>query len=160
MNRMPSKSMRLWMWWTGGVMVLAVACSDGLYVPEGDAEAGREVFAALECHHCHEVLGEDFPAPAADPPVPVVLGSPTGGKSRQYLAESIIAPSHRFAQAPLEIVSYDPPQVGRPEYENIREGEESRMGDFNDALTVGEWCDLVAYLESLQARKIWEVIQP
>src|SRR5436190_6868717 len=29
-------------------------------LPKGDAAKGREVFAKLECHACHEVRGESF----------------------------------------------------------------------------------------------------
>ncbi len=143
--------------WIIGVLALSVTCSPSLYVPEGDAEAGRKVFAALECHHCHSVQGEDFPAPVVDPPVPVVLGSFLEKKSRQYLAESIIAPSHRFARPRPAIIYDSPPIIQEREYENIKEGAESRMGDFNDTMTVGEWCNLVAYLDFLQNRKPGEV---
>ena len=120
-------------------MARAVACGGGLYLPEGDAGAGRQAFEALACYQCHNVFAEDFPAPEADPPVPVVLGPPMNRKSRQYLAESIIAPSHRFARPRPEIFAYEPPMVRQREYENIKEGEVSRMGDFNDTLMVGEW---------------------
>lgn len=151
--------MQLRLLWLTGVLLLAAACSPGgaeLYVPEGEAEAGREVFAALECHSCHRVLGEDFPAPTAEPPVPVPLGSPMNKKSRQYLAESIIAPSHRFAKPPDLIIGLN---ILEQEYEDIEEGGVSRMGFFNDALTVREWVDLVAYLDSLQNRSRNEVGQ-
>ena len=148
--------MQLRFLWIVGALVLAVGCGPSLYLPEGDAEAGRKAFAALECHHCHSVLGEDFPAPVADPPVPFVLGSPMEKKSRQYLAESIIAPSHRFAKPRPEIIYDSPPVIVERKYENIKEGEKSRMGDFDDAMTVGEWFDLVAYLDSLQNRTVEE----
>ena len=31
--------------------------------PVGDASRGRAVFVRLECYSCHEVRGEQFPAP-------------------------------------------------------------------------------------------------
>lgn len=141
--------------WIMGVLILATACdSPGLYIPEGDAEAGREVFATLECHSCHRVLAENFPAPIADPPVPVVLGSPMDKKSRTYLAESILASSHSFAKPREEIIGL---VILQPTYEDIGEGGESRMGDYKDAMTVKQWVDLVAYLDALQNRTREEV---
>ncbi len=121
----------------------------GPFLPEGDAEAGRIAFQDLGCVACHRVRGEGFPEPVADPPVPFVLG--TGpSKSRRYLAESIIAPSHRFAR-PLARSVGDPPMlVEQPEYENIREGAHSRMGDYSDTMSVRQWLDLIAFLESVQ----------
>ena len=84
----------------------------------------------------------------------VVLGSPTDPKSREYLAESIIAPSHRFAK-PRAVYSGDPPLVlEEREYENIKEGELSRMGNFSESLTVREWLDIVEYLEKMQKRSL------
>jgi L-cysteine S-thiosulfotransferase len=129
------------------------ACSRGIYLPEGDAGAGRLVFSELECYQCHRVAEEDFPAPTIDPPVPVVLGSPLNRKSRNYLAESIIAPSHRFAKPPRERVYSEPLLYRQLDYKNIAEGSDSRMNDFNESMTVSQLVDLVAYLDSLQNRK-------
>ncbi len=139
-------------WWS------AAACTSQIYLPEGDPEAGRVAFSDLGCHRCHRVEGEDFPDPTVDPPVPVVLGSPINKKSREYLAESILAPSHRFAKPPSEIAygSGEQPLIRQRQYEDIKEGSVSRMSDFRDVMYVGEWIDLGAYLDSLQNRKIAE----
>lgn len=128
-------------------------CAGGLYLPEGDAEAGRQVFTGLQCHKCHRVQGEDFPAPVADPPVSVVLGRPLERKSREYLAESIISPSHRYARPEPVMVDLEFGIDQQREYQNIKEGTLSRMGDFSETMTVRQWLDLVAYLESLYSRK-------
>src|SRR5690606_15234501 len=114
-------------------------------LPEGDPEAGRVAFEQMQCYTCHVVEGEDFPTPTADPPVPVVLGSPDNPHSREYLAESIIAPSHRFARPRPEIIASEPPIYVQREYENIRENSQSRMGDYSEAMTVRQWLDIVAY---------------
>lgn len=141
-----------------GISVLMIACGPNpeLYVPDGDAEAGREVFTALGCHGCHRVLAEDFPAPVAVPPVPVALGDPMNKKSRTYLAESVLSPSHELAEPPEEIFGL---VIVQRQYRNIRQGKGSRMGDYNDVLTVREWLDLVAYLEAMQNRTRQEVDQ-
>lgn len=54
---------------------------------------------------------------------------------RSY-ASSIVAPSH---------------EIG-PEARKMMEGELSPMGDFSDAMSVRQLIDLVAYLDSLEAR--------
>jgi hypothetical protein len=132
---------------------LTLAGCSGPYLPEGDAEAGRLAFRQLGCHACHQVLGERFPEPVAQPPIPFALGSPNDPKSRQYLAESIIAPSHRLARPRPKLLSKHPAgRIADQEYENIGEGDESRMGDYNDILTVREWLDLVTFLDAVQKK--------
>lgn len=137
------------------LVLISLGCSSSrLYLPEGDAQAGRQAFLDRGCYACHRVEGESFPEPVATPPVPVVLGSSRNRKTRAYLAESIIAPSHRFARPQPRPVG-DPPQVMEwPEYKDIRDydGDESRMGDYNQALTVKQWLDLVAFLEHCQSQ--------
>jgi mono/diheme cytochrome c family protein len=133
-----------------GALVLAAGafgCVDrhdptGFRLPPGDVQRGRAAFVELRCHTCHVVRGEDFPAPTADPPVPVVLGrqvphAPTDG----YLVTAIINPSHTLA----------------PGYrkELITRGDGSRMPEYGEIITVRQLADLVAYLQ-------WrtEVIRP
>lgn len=122
------------------------SCGPAVDLPEGDAAAGRAVFANLSCHSCHRVHGESFPSPIADPPVPVVLKNPSDRKSRRYLLDAIVAPSHRFAR-PRQTFSELPPTDQEREFEDIKSGSLSRMGDFSEAMTVRELIDLVAYLE-------------
>jgi len=136
--------------------LILVGCS-GPYLPEGEAEAGRVAFQRLGCHACHRVFGESFPEPVAQPPVPFLLASPNDQKSRQYLAESIITPSHRFARpVPKSAFGSEHPaaRIGVQKYENIREDDESRMGDYNDNPTVREWLDLVAFLDAVQKQRL------
>jgi len=102
-------------------------------LPQGDAVAGRAVLAMMSCYSCHEIVGTDFPAPVADPPVPVKIDSTVASQSPERIAESIIAPSHRF-----------PHGVPGVDSEGL-----SRMGDYTRAMTVRELIDLVAYIRSL-----------
>ncbi|HSR68343.1 MAG TPA: hypothetical protein VLU25_10405 [Acidobacteriota bacterium] len=122
-------------------------------MPQGDPEAGREAFQRQGCNYCHQVAGEDF-QPSIQPPVPFKLADPRAPKSRQYLAESIISPSHRFARPPhIPIVTDPPVMTERPEYKNIRrEDGESRMLDYSEVLLVREWLDLTDYLEEQQRK--------
>ncbi len=135
------------------LMLVLGSCREGLLVPEGDPVAGRATFLATECHTCHEVVRDDLPAPTADPPVPVKLGDPFNRLSRASVIESIIAPAHRFAK-PRPLFSYgDPPiYTEEPEYENIKEGTLSRMGDFSAHMTVKELIDIAAYIDAQQRR--------
>ncbi|MEX1258261.1 MAG: c-type cytochrome [Gemmatimonadota bacterium] len=114
----------------------SVACSTGearLYLPEGDAAAGRVAFEAMQCYACHEVPGETFPPPHATPPVPVPLGPEVVQKPADELAESILAPSHEIPD----------------DLEGVQRDGRSRMGDWSEVMTVREWLDIVAYLTSL-----------
>src|SRR5262245_32137226 len=63
-------------------------------LPAGDAKAGREVFAKLECYKCHEVKGAGFPTVTRTPenagPELTTMG---GHHPAEYFAESIINPN-------------------------------------------------------------------
>jgi hypothetical protein len=105
-----------------------------LYLPLGDVAAGKTAVQAMQCFVCHKIAGSDFPAPHAQPPVPVTLGVEQARQSPERLAESIIAPSHRVAP-------------GAP---GITSGGMSRMGDYSEVMTVRQLVDIVAYLQSLR----------
>jgi len=121
--------------------IASLACSAGrkgsagFRLPDGDPVKGRAVFVDYRCHACHVVAGEDFPAPVAQPPVPVELGGRvpvaiTDGE----LVTSIIHPSHRLA--------------GWVQPAAVRTGGLSRMGDLSEGMSVRELIDLVAFLQS------------
>jgi mono/diheme cytochrome c family protein len=123
------------------VLGLGGCGSEALYLPEGDPVAGRAVFEQFQCYGCHEVVGDSFPAPSAITPTFVALGG-APAKSREYLVESIIAPSHPFAMPQ--------PPPGRTAGDiNVRTGVGSRMMDYSDSMTVRQLLDLAAYLETL-----------
>ena len=79
---------------------------------------------------------KEFEAPQAQPAVLVVLGREDRKPSRMELVNSIVNPSHRI----------------EPGFQRnlVTQGKFSRMGDYNEILTLQQLSDLVAFLESLQ----------
>jgi hypothetical protein len=121
-------------------VVALAACSPvhksatGFRLPDGDIERGKIAFVALQCNACHHVAGVEFAAPLASPPTGVVLGGrttiqPTDGE----LVTAIINPSHSISH-----------RLG-----NVTSQGVSRMGDFNESMTVQQLIDLVAFLHSV-----------
>ena len=109
--------------------------ASGFRLPDGNVERGRQAFLDLRCNACHNVRGLDLPPPVADPPVPVVLGGlvdyqPTDGR----VVSSVINPDHKLAR-------------GYPE-ELIQVGNDSRMADYSEVMSVRQLIDLVAFLHS------------
>jgi len=101
-------------------------------IPAGDPAKGREVFAALECHSCHEVTGAGFPAKATGKSGPD-LTRMGAHHPAEYFAESILDPNAVIIDAP----GFHGPD-GR-----------STMPSYNDSLTLDQWVNLVAYLKGL-----------
>ncbi len=130
-----------------GAIATLMACSSNtsssVFLPKGDVEAGRAVFSQFECYTCHEVKGDSFPAPTVITPTYVALGTGQGARSRGFLVESIIAPSHEFATP-------RPPNGMTAGDVNIMSGKASRMTNFSDRMTVKQLLDVTTYLESLQ----------
>jgi L-cysteine S-thiosulfotransferase len=112
----------------------------GFALPEGDAGRGREAFESLRCYTCHEVEGleDELPPPVATPQTGVKLGGlamrePTDGE----LLTSIVNPSHALYPA--------------GEKERITSDKGSRMANLNEAMTVQNLIDLVAFLHERYA---------
>ena len=122
------------------VLLLVSGCSRdatsavGFRLPDGDAANGRAVFLYMQCHQCHTVAGEDFPAiPFADPPYVELGGEVTRVKTYGELVTAIINPSHKLAdQYAADLVS---------------ENGESNMYNYNQYMTVQELTDLVHFLQ-------------
>lgn len=107
----------------------------GFELPDGDPDRGREAFVALRCSSCHEVagLGDELPRPVAMPDTGVELGGlgmrePSDGE----LVTSIVNPSRHLYPA--------------GEAERITSGSGSRMGNLNEAMSVQNLIDIVAFL--------------
>jgi mono/diheme cytochrome c family protein len=106
-----------------------------IHLPSGDATNGEALFASVGCAGCHAVGDDEFEGGAEAGSVRVRLGSKTGRRmSYGQLVTSIVNPSHRLA----------------PQYfsENITKDGESLMVNYNDALTVTQLTDVVAYLQT------------
>lgn len=114
-------------------LFLGACATEGFYLPEGDPVEGKEAARVMQCFVCHEFAGSNFPAPHAQPPVPVAIGPTQAAQPREKLAESIIAPSHRVPDG----------------LEGASSGNLSRMGDYSHAMTVRQLVDIVAYIKTL-----------
>ncbi len=102
-----------------------------LSLPKGDPEAGRAAFQKLGCIICHRVVGEDFPKPTSATPGPT-LGGFLGRQSAAEVGMSIFDPSHEIRAV-------------------VRgNGKKSPMSDFTEVITVGQFVDVIAYLQSLR----------
>lgn len=106
----------------------------GFRLPDGNAEAGREVFLYMQCHQCHSIKGEQLPGiPGQEPPYIELGGEVTQVKTYGTLITSIINPSHKLARGyAKEVVAVD---------------GESKMYVYNDHMTVQELIDIVMFLQ-------------
>lgn len=101
-------------------------------LPAGDPKKGRQIFVRLECYTCHAVQGESFPAaPNTAGPDLTAMGA---YHPAAYFAETIINPNRVIVVG-----------KGYTGSDGL-----STMPSYNDALTVAELVDLVAYLKSLR----------
>ncbi len=109
--------------------------AEATWLPHGAVTRGEAAFRDLWCHSCHTVKGHEtiFPAPTAQPPVPVVLGDEPRRRTRMDRIQSIVNPSHRI----------DPAY----QRELVASGKLSRMGDYNETLTLQQLSDLVEFLD-------------
>ena len=122
------------------VPLLALGCtpgpksSSGFRLPDGDVEAGKVAFAESGCMKCHAVEGAEFADSVEKGPLQVKLG----GKVRRVrtygeLVTAIINPSHDIAPGAKDAVT---------------ESGTSLMPDYNQAISVQQMIDLVAFLQS------------
>ena len=106
--------------------------------PSGNAAEGRKLFVEAECHKCHEVAGETFPAVAKEKgEVGPELAQMAGMHSLEFFAESIINPN--------AVIDHDAKEKGY-----VGADGKSKMPDYNDTFTVRQLADLTAYLTSLK----------
>ena len=103
--------------------------------PDGDRTAGRAVFAKLECYQCHTIQGEAFPQTSASAGnIGPELTGMGGHHPVEYFAESILNPNAIIVTGP-----------GYTDADGM-----SIMPDYRDTMTVAEFIDLLAYLQSLK----------
>ncbi len=103
-------------------------------LPAGDAVAGQATFVKLRCYDCHEIPGVDLPFGEELDQVRVLLGGESAGATTyDELVTSIINPSHRISAKYTESL--------------VASGGVSNMTNYNDAMTVSELINLVAFLQ-------------
>jgi mono/diheme cytochrome c family protein len=119
------------------VAVLAAGCGraerPAAAHASGNIEEGRKAFIAFRCYSCHEVAGENLPAPSVIPAV-YLGGRALAPPSQSRIADDIRFPSSHFA-------------VGYPASQITKEGV-SRMPDYSKVLTDQQVAHLSAYLRS------------
>lgn len=118
----------------------------GFTLPAGDVERGRTAFVELKCHACHSVDGVELPEVEAELKPAVRLGGKVPRISTYgELVTSVINPSHKLASGyAAEAVSTD---------------GQSKMTNYNAALTVQQLIDIVAFLQSRYELQPYEPTQ-
>jgi mono/diheme cytochrome c family protein len=108
----------------------------GFSLPVGDVARGQETFAQLQCHACHTVSGVTFEKLETDSGQKIVAlgGAKTKVQTYGDLVTSIINPSHRFAQGYSS--------------EDVAQGDQSKMRNYNSEMTIQQLVDLVTFLET------------
>ena len=149
-----------------GLMILGTLCLGActpsnpdmvrMLLPEGDAVAGKQAFMDLGCPVCHTVKGvEGLPVPAALE-ASFELGPTLRGLSRGGIATSMIVPTHVNAQATELWTDWEegqrvwlgPGQVVTRDEEAQLKGM-SRMSNYATVMTVKQFSDIVAFLDSV-----------
>lgn len=102
--------------------------------PTGSPAKGREIFVKLQCFSCHEVRGEQFPAPTDGARIGPELSAMGPLHPPEFFAEALIHPSAVIERGKGYAAA----------------DASSKMPSYNDALTVQEAIDLVAYLRQLR----------
>lgn len=102
-----------------------------LFLPVGDAEAGRQAFVELRCYSCHAVQGDEEMPDTTSANLGPEIGEPQAADTRDEVANSIISPSHELP--PLET------------------GLMSHMGNYREAMTVQQLIDLVAFVKGTRS---------
>ncbi|MCZ7625157.1 MAG: cytochrome c [Candidatus Methylomirabilis sp.] len=111
-------------------------------MPTGDHHTGRQVFIDFECFKCHDVAGEDFPAPAAEQgDVGPALSGMGAMHPAEYFLETMIDPNASVAWRIKHHKDEDKGYLGP-------DGK-SKMPSYNDTMTVQQLIDLVAYMKTL-----------
>ena len=130
------------------LLCLVTACAPdkqsgrGLYLPEGNADKGKQDFIDLGCNWCHTVKGVDLPVVENEPaPFSIQLGGEViRVKTYGELVTSIINPNH--------IISYQNRQVLEKLARDKDAEIKTLMPSFNDKMTVAQLVNLVTFLDA------------
>ena len=107
-------------------------------LPPGTASAGEQVFVKMECYSCHTVAGKRFGDPAQKPGgIGPDLTAAHARLPREYLAESVVNFERYLAH-------------GQYKKGYVAADGTSRMGDYNELLTIRELVDLVDFLKGIR----------
>jgi hypothetical protein len=107
-------------------------------LPPGSAPGGEKVFVTMECYSCHTVAGRRFGTPSQNPGgIGPDLTAAHARLPREYLAESVVN-FERF--------------IAHGQYKKgfVAADGTSKMGGYNDLLTVRQLLDLVEFLRSIR----------
>jgi sulfur-oxidizing protein SoxX len=116
--------------------------SAGLALPEGDAEAGKQVFVDLHCNGCHSIGDVEY----AESDVPVMyMGKRTTGKIHVVLAGD--KSGHR-TQGELVTSVINPGHKISTSYSRHLATTKSPMKTYNETMTVQNLIDVVAFFQS------------
>lgn len=130
------------------ILLLSACTNDELTsefkLPSGDAINGQVVFVEMQCIECHTLSGADYiddlqemlnELGMSQRKLSIEIGDDnTRVKTHAELVTSIINPSHKLAKG--------------YQREQIAVGNESKMPNYNDILTVDELIDLVEFLHA------------
>jgi hypothetical protein len=126
-------------------MLLTLAgCSEeggpvrGFVLPQGDVQAGLQVFTDYKCYGCHTIAGQEFPELEFEPPFVIDLGGKVY-RVRNYgeLLTSVVNPEHIISQKYVNLQK----QAGR-------EVDSTPMPDYTGDMSVAELIDLVEFLHA------------
>jgi sulfur-oxidizing protein SoxX len=107
-------------------------------LPAGTAAAGEQVFVRMECYSCHTVAGKRFGDPTQNPGgIGPDLTAAHARLPREYLAESVVNFKRYLAH-------------GHYKKGYVAADGTSRMGNYNELLTVRELLDLVEFLRGIR----------
>lgn len=107
-------------------------------LPEGEARAGEAVFRRLQCWSCHRVAGHTFEeAGPEDGKIGPLLTADHAALPREYIAHRLIS-YDRFVAEGFYKATWS------------RSDGSSRMGNYNETMTVRDLFDLVAFIRSIE----------
>ncbi len=129
----------------GLLTALPAAESAGFRFPGGDADAGREAFASLNCTQCHDVAKTQLPDPKSPRRLDLVLAAESRFVKRyEDLVVAIVNPRHVVTEQYRAILS-------APEASG---GIEPFMPDLTKDMSARQLMDLVAFLDEVYRREL------
>jgi len=116
----------------------------GFVLPEGDIEAGKDVFVEHGCLRCHTVRDTEITSYEGERALEIPIGGP---KPRmKHCGERLTAVVH-----PKHVITAEHRRLLEQQGQS---GTVSPMPDFNEQLTVAELIDLVAFLHSRYSKLV------